>query len=317
MSVVHQDPPVVCLYGYSGNGKSTAVLRAFPNAGIVAPKGGVKPASFLGLELDADQIYRDVRLFDDIIQVAVPRAVAQGRDALIIDDLTYLADESAAAYRQHFGDEKDYMKPWRIFTERMQMLRSVSREAGIAVAFDAHLMPPSQDKRGNLLKGGPALPGEVAAQKFPVMCDLVARVVHDISASGIDPVTGDDYWPYLMEVEPNDPSYVMKDRDGLLRGKYLMNPGEALRMSGYNISRPRGMEWQEGVVAKVSGAIAQGETKGDIFADVNGWMLSNHLGQVDPPRALGIMRSVWFDIDSRVLLTRQRNKALTKFGIAQ
>ena len=87
---VEQVPVFAISYGESGLGKSTDMAATFPNGLFVCRPGGMQCAeSFLGLRVR--EIH--VRTLEEVINL-IPLAKTHGHDAIIVDDLSLLAEST-------------------------------------------------------------------------------------------------------------------------------------------------------------------------------------------------------------------------------
>ncbi len=308
-----KDPPLVGLYGDSGSGKTTSLLFAWPRAEWVVPKGGIKPASFVGYR--PPTIYDNIHFIDDIIPII--DKVKTG--ALVIDDFSYLVANTADLYAEKYrigpsGKANKFYR-WEMLGKVLRLLRFSAREAGIAVGVDAHPAPPGTDIKGNFQKGSMKVPGQ-ARQDLPVVFDIIGRAIHDSTAGGFDPATGLKNWPYLLLVDPDDPSWYTKDRDSIIKGRLPLNVGEVLRAAGYSVPRAPGMEWQDEVVEAVATALLSGADRGAIFKEGNAIMREKYLKGQPLPRQLAMMRWTWYDALARTKIREQRLVEMRAFGLA-
>ena len=79
------------------------------------------------------------------------------------------------------------------------------------------------------------------------MADLVVRVIYDDDALG---------WPYLYQSGP-DPDYITGDRLAITPEKFPLNLREVLLLAGYDLPRPKELEFMESHVDGISKIIAE------------------------------------------------------------
>ena len=84
------------------------------------------------------------------------------------------------------------------------------------------------------------MPGQLPEQ-FSAFADIVAKVEFEATAAP---------WKYLLRTGPSA-EYSSGDRLAIFPDPAPMNLAEALRLAGYKIPRPKGLEWQENVVSKL------------------------------------------------------------------
>ena len=238
-------PAFVCAYGPSGYGKTTDTGYSFPNALFLAAPGALKPIPAL---CGYDPAQMPVETIDEATQ-AIQAAKAQGGyDAVIVDDFSFLAEQTMAAYEKRYSG-------FRLFgalRESVLGFRNAARFAGLHVVVTCWQKPPRMRDDGMRIRGGPDLTGKLPEQ-LPAMCDLVLRADQDPQRKP---------WPGIYRVSSGG-DYVGKDRDNGTPSPAPMNLGEILRHNGYAVSRLSSLGWQEGAVEAIASALVPQDPKGD------------------------------------------------------
>ena len=229
------------IYGPSGVGKTLSCLRAFPEGHFIGPEGSTLSASYLGLEQVNHTVPRNI----DSICVALEPKRLKGRRAVIIEDLSLLADAELDRCKQR---EKGW-GAFDLFNAQIYKLRDASRKASAVcpVVWSMHQQNPktvTNKETGNSkpLPGCPLIPGWQLPEKIPAMADFVAHVVRDDSSLG---------WPYMMTTMP-DEEWVAKDRLNIGPKTFPLNLRCLLLGAGYDLPRPEGLEWLDQVVDKAA-----------------------------------------------------------------
>jgi 3-hydroxybutyryl-CoA dehydrogenase len=173
---------------------------------------------------------------EDIEQATalVRKAAKDGRyDAIIVDDLSFLAEQTFAKTEKKASG----FRLWGLLRDIVLDFRDACRlEAKCHVIVNCWEQVPTQKQDGTKVRGGPLLSGKLPEQ-LPAMCDKVYRAAHDPNRKP---------WPSIYRCFL-DPNYVMKDRDGIV-DPAPMNLSEILRDGGYVVRRHPSLEWQEAIV---------------------------------------------------------------------
>ena len=223
------------IYGPSKTGKSTATGAAGASGLFLAQPGGLLPVSrFLGL---SGIEYLSPK---GIIETAALITSNAGKHpTIVVDDLSILTEVTLATLEKtHTGWDM-----WRELRSQILFLRDSARLAtskGTHVIFNCHESPPKTTS-GKYVRGGPKLPGQLPEQ-FSAFADVVARVQYDATAAP---------WKYVLRTGP-DAEYICGDRLDIFPDPAPMNLSEAMRCAGYDLPRPKGLEWQESVVEQLS-----------------------------------------------------------------
>ena len=219
------------MYGRAKVGKTLALVRAFPDALFVAPKGALTCAKWLDWEPRVLELPRS-KGFKSVTE-AIKRA-GNKFPAVVVDDLSLIADvelEQCKKTTQGFA-------AFDLFNKRMYDLRDAARDADCHVFFVCHEQAPREVKKDNhnrYIPGAPLIPGWQAPEKLPAMVDFCARVVYDDSASG---------WPYHYATGP-DENYIQGDRLAVLPDLFPMNLREAMLGAGLDVPRPESLAWMD------------------------------------------------------------------------
>ena len=230
-------------YGPPKVGKTLAFIRAFPTALFISLPGAMSCASWLGIKVK-HVVLKDI---DQIID-AVKRAGKSKANysAIILDDASIQFDAE-------FDRIKKKDSSWsgnRKFNEKIIELRDICRESPKTVWWNMHEQAPREakaaDKKlGKIIPGTVQCPGWQLPEKLPAMVDFVARVTYDDDAMG---------WPYVYQTAP-DEGYITGDRLNISPGLFPLNIGELLRSDGYEVARPKGLEWMEKTVETLAGKL--------------------------------------------------------------
>ena len=123
------------VYGQSGLGKSTDMAATFPNALFVARPGGMQSAqSFLGIGVAEAH----VRTLEEVINL-IGYAKQRGHDAIVVDDLSLLAESTERdldATMATEGNRNKFAK-YNVLNGLAASLREQGRFAGIHFACNA------------------------------------------------------------------------------------------------------------------------------------------------------------------------------------
>jgi hypothetical protein len=237
------DPAVVAIYGPSGIGKTTDLLYSFPRGFFIAPPGAIKPAhNVVGFVPDSDTTCTTIEQ-----ATAKLKTLASKRgqyDAVIVDDLSILAEQTVASLEA--GGKLEGLKLWGKVRETLLDFRNTARHLGLHVILTAHESTP-RTAQGAFLRGGPKLPGRMP-EDLPTTCDSVLRAAYEPNKRG---------WHAVFRCTVDDPSWVTKDRHGIVGDKGPMNTGEFLRAAGYTIRRAPGLEWMEELVETLAQALLE------------------------------------------------------------
>ena len=230
-------PAFVCVYGRSGIGKTTDTGYSFPGGLFLAAPGALKPLPAL---CGYEPAQMPVETIDDATR-AISAAAKQGDyDAIIVDDFSFLAEQTMAAYEKRYTG-------FRLFgalRDSVLSFRNAARYAGFHVVTTCWEKAPKLRDDGTRLRGGPALTGRLPEQ-LPAMCDLVLRADYDVKHKP---------WPGIYRVN-GGADYVGKDRDAGTPDPAPMNLGEILRHNGYAVRRLAGLDWQEPMVEQIAQAL--------------------------------------------------------------
>jgi len=235
----------ITVYGPSKVGKSTVTGAAGATGIFLAQGGGLLPLSnFLGLE--GLEVYSpaDVGEASKLVEKFAGKV-----PSIVVDDFSILVEQTVNKLekKHSFGDM------WRQLRHFVLGMRDAARNAtalGTHVIFSCHESPP-RTSSGKFVRGGPSLPGQLPEQ-FSAFSDVVARVVYDETAAP---------WKFVFKTT-SDSQYIGGDRLSIFPNPSPMNLAEGLRAAGYDIPRPKGMEWQEAVAEKLSETLLEANGAG-------------------------------------------------------
>lgn len=257
-------PPFVVIYGESGVGKTTEAIAAFPNGLFLAQPGALKPAwHVLGIPLhpvsngETRGRYIHVRYLESVQKVLdhLARVDVEVRpSAVVLDDISLLAANTLRRMKPRYPEKgRGVFRLWADFRAIVETCADHARHLGIALVANAHVRPPSTDDKGVYYKGGPMFPSKTLTKDIPHVADTVLRAALD---------AGRTPWPAVYVAEPSA-EWFQKERHGFA-GLLPANLGELLRAAGYNLPRPKGMEWQESVAEAVAEAVLNGKAASDV-----------------------------------------------------
>jgi len=288
----HQ-PPLVCIYGPPGIGKTTDTGYSFPQARFYAERNALASIrSVCGYEPDERPMPKDITFLTQDIRNIKPGEVHQ----VVVDDFSHLAEKTVDSFKAKFSG----FVLWGKVREALLEFRTVARNANCLVVlntWEALPQPKSEDRDAK--KGGPSLPGRMR-QEFPAMCDLVLR-------GGINAMRKPWGGVYLCDLKPD---WVMKDRfDVATRIHPIpMNLAELLRATGFDMPRHPQLEWQEGVVEAVAAEL-QGAAAHQVPQLANQWFADLRDRGVPP----AVCRWTIRDALDRSVIRRALHQAESKF----
>lgn len=221
----------VMIYGPNKAGKSLAALLVCAR-GLVVTEGDAPDAARTLFGVDGWQQATANAVSD---MTALVNKHAGKVPAVLCDDLSIVTQRT---FRD--GD-------WGRLDDEFLALDSAVMKAndqGTHVIFTCHEQPPRMSS-GKYVRGGPALPGQLP-ERFTARSSIVFRVCYDETA---------EPWRYVFKTGPQ-PDYISGTRvAGIWPDPSPMNLAEGLRLAGYEIPRPTGLEWMEPVVGKLADAI--------------------------------------------------------------
>ena len=228
------------MYGPSKVGKSTCTGAAGATGLFIAQGGGLLPLkNFLGLDGIKVKAAQDVDSASKLV-----RSEAGKHPSIVVDDFSILVEQTVATLEK----KHSFGEMWRALRSQVLGMRDAARmatEKGTHVIFNCHESPP-RTSSGKYVRGGPALPGQLPEQ-FSAFSDVVARVVYDETAAP---------WKFVLNTI-SDPQYIGGDRLAIFPPSSPMNLAEALRAAGYEIPRPKEMEWMEKVVSSLFASVLE------------------------------------------------------------
>ena len=228
------------IYGPSKTGKSTATAAAGAGGMFLAQPGGLLPmTTYLGLK---DVEYTEPKSIEDAANLV--QANGGKHRTIVVDDFSLLVEQTI----QDLEKKHTFGEMWRALRHQVLGMRDAARGAtskGTHVIFNCHQSPPKTSS-GKYVRGGPQLPGQLPEQ-FSAFADVVSRVKYDATAAP---------WKYVLRTGP-DAEHISGDRLDIFPDPAPMNLGEALRCAGYDLPRPKGLEWMEKVVDQLSGKVLE------------------------------------------------------------
>jgi len=240
-------PLVIMTYGPSGSGKTTDVLYSFSNGLFIASRGALLPAEhvcgYKPAELDCATIQDATRTLRELASKDAKY------DAVIVDDFSYLAEKTFSQIEQKYKRSSNGFAKFGELSKVALEFRNVARDMNCHVVLNCWEKPPG-NRNGQAVKGGPMLTGKLT-QAIPSLCDVVYRC-------GFEPMRKP--WAGIYKCDAKTSPYIMKDRThiGTELEKFPMNLAEILRAAGYDISRLKGLEWQEEIVESIAQQMVEG-----------------------------------------------------------
>ena len=244
-------PPFVLVYGPSGVGKTTDSLLSFPAGLFAAAPGALDSAESVGGFRPNGSVH-EVRTIEDAIQlieIEAKKPPAKRARSLVVDDFSFLAQESESHWRKRLSGYKMWEKLRSLGLE----FRTSARYAGMAVILNCWEQAPKRRDDGTAIRGGPMVPGRLPEQ-LPAMANMVLR-------AGTDNLRKPWSGVYRCRLQSD---YVMKDRYDVAtlgNGCVPMNLRELLRRVGFTY--PRLWEWQEPVVTEIADKLGELDAQHD------------------------------------------------------
>jgi len=230
--------PVIMTYGATGSGKSTDCGYSFPNALFLAVPNALRSIkSICGYEPASV----DVRTIEDATNL-IKQAKSKGFDSIVVDDFSYLAENTFAGLDRI----RDTRQRWGKVRDVVIDFRDVARYAGMTIVLNCWEKAPSTKSDGTFVRGGAMLSGKLPEQ-LAGLFDMVLRC-------GREPQRKP--WAGVYHCQHSS-QYIMKDRYGVACNvnPCPMNLAEILREAkrrdqdlAFEVSRLKGLEWQEEVV---------------------------------------------------------------------
>lgn len=239
---------MVLTYGPSGVGKTSDMIAAFPRAEFIAFPRSVRAAHNLwGYEIPEPDITpaRNIREALTLVEKSLEK---KKKRAIVIDDLSPMADYSVDAYRNGTDghSKKTGYDIFQAVTSDLLHLRKLAETANAHIVMNAHVGPPHMNSLNNRwVRGGPRLPGQLP-ELIITAFDMILRVEADA-----DRTVG---WPNSYKCPRTETDYVYKDRHAVanLLEKTPPNLRELLVASGYTLDRPPGLEWMDQAVENMA-----------------------------------------------------------------
>lgn len=299
-----RDPAFAIAYGPSKYGKTTDALYSFPNAYFMAQPGALKPSvNVVGFEVPDANVGNPQDIAE--ARAMIPALVKRGFRATVMDDFTFLAEQTMSKLEQTYTG----FKLWGKLRDEILALRHDARHAQMHVVLNCHETPP-RVYNGGAQRGGPKLPGRLP-EELPAACDLVVRAT--LPGGGLG---GGDIgligWKTVYRCAPSDAGYISGDRHGVTPETSPMNLGEILRAAGYVIDRAPGLEWMEKAVTMLAQEFATRGPANDAAMMKIGaeWLVKE--GKTNLLHVRWALRDAYH----RAVIWRARQNPLAMFGVA-
>lgn len=306
----NQVPAVVISYGPSKTGKTTDCLYSFPDAVFIALRAALKPSEdVVGVQIPDNHVLNLSTVTAATAEIRKLTArKGQKPSAVVVDDFSLLCESTMSVLER----TKSGYKLWGALRDEVLEFRDACREGGMHVIVNAHENAP-RTMNGAYIRGGPRLPGRLP-EDFPASCDLVLRAVPDAMRPG---------WRMAYRCTETDPTYVTGDRHGVTPDMAPMNLAEILRVAGYQLPRPPGMEWMEEVVVGAASALfdrpAPAEENAILIAVTQHVIdrLRPSAGYDEKARRRALLAARWIirDARDRAVLRRAQLNPLAGYGI--
>jgi hypothetical protein len=277
------------------------MLRAFPDATYLAPNDGcVLPATWLD--------------WTPKVAIIPPAAgllgLAQAIHKVGNRDRVVVVDDFSVMVRARFRELKKMSNTvWhatdQLALEVLDHVLPAAKNASAHVFMTAHEQAPREIKKENqatvrYIKGCPMLAGWQLPDEFPGLVDFIARVVDTRETSG---------WPYAYQTGP-DPEYVTGDRLSIAPPQFPMNLRELMLAAGYDLPRPKVLDWMDPVIEKLSDVLVAAEENDDDKEEVLNKVLPKLLDKTKNERHI---RWVIADSFDRAVLKQHQKTLLSKF----
>lgn len=250
----HNELPVIGIYGDMSSGKDFDAWTALAGrCFVVGPPGGIsKPAVASGYGLDP-KLFGGARTIEAATQRirATVQAFPRRFLGVIVTDVSVLSAGTFNALRPQIPKNKNFE-----FWERFGMIHTefveVIRWCGLLGIMSGHVKVGGVNKiDGRFYKGGLKTPGRETTKILTHSLDMALRC-------GSDP---DRYGPWkgVYYARNNHPDWHQKDRHHSPGFEVIpQNVAELLRLAGYRLPRPPGLEWQEQWVEGIAQKVVAG-----------------------------------------------------------
>lgn len=248
-------PQIAVVYGQMKLGKSTDVLRAFPQAKVFAPS----EQSILPVIQAAGGFTPNVEAvvnFDEVLKFARAHQDDDKLSAIILDDIALIGAETA---RQR-GALGGGWSIWGKLGYEIQEFFMLARFAPWHLVITSHEVGPGEYDATQVV-GGPKMPSRSMGEEIGKNASVVLRLAR---LSGGDLSDQDPphtkQWPVVYVCSKTDmgAQFATGDRNGIALAKNPLNYREMFHSAGINF--PRAFDWQEDAVEKISQANAKGLT---------------------------------------------------------
>ena len=253
------------IYAAPKKGKTLGMIKSFPNDALyIGPVGGTSCAEYIGYEPETWVVSPDTRVAK-LVEV-INRASASGKfKAIIVDDFSLIAD-SELHHIQSVPKNAGF-KAFDVLNKTMYKLRDAARNAKCHVFLLMHETAPREVSRDNhvvFIPGHPSITGWKLPEKIPAMADFVVRIKHDPYALS--------QWPYVYQ-SATTPEFITGSRFAMMPDYSPTNIREVMLATGYDLPRPKGMEWMDELADTVADSLT--EYGGKDKRAVKKWLVKN------------------------------------------
>lgn len=238
------------IYGQPKFGKTRAAIAGLPSSLFLYTFDGMATAKWLGLDIKgkakAIPTKPDRSPLDEL--VANVEKYGSKVPSIVIDDFTFMCSREISWLKKH---RVTGFAVYMTLAEKAMDLMVAIDEAPCHCAITLHEIPAKEkmiseeEKVTVVLPGGPAIPGDLFRSSFPGIPSFVTRIVDDEDFPGP--------WKKVFVVNPEDPLYPTGNRILDISSTRLPpNLGEIMRISGYDVPRPKELEWMEEATEQLS-----------------------------------------------------------------
>ena len=245
-------PLIVGIYGPPGSGKTSELVRTWPEGLFYANKADLRSALNVCGYMPLDSHIRhgawNLQTLIDSLKVEFPgNKNPKGYPAILLDEFNSMLLRFYATL-----PNKDDRQKYKVLNDRLMAFFDQLRllnDAGVTIAWSAHLQRADWSKTTEGQKiamekeGGPDTPGKTM--------ETLAKRSDELLRLDIDPARqGEHQWAYFAGRFGSGNTYHSKTRLGIVDATGTApNLAEILRASGFDTKRPKQYhDWMERVV---------------------------------------------------------------------
>lgn len=240
-----QEGKFLAVYGPPGSGKSLSCIRSLP-ASVVFCEIGAQP-EWLGYLPKQDN--RDLTCDEllGLLRTASKSKKMGAGDSIIIEDINYIWKREIAGKSgwDRFSKLEDKVMGRDGIVDTIKVLNA----KGVHVLITSHQQAPKTTNTGKPLPGSLKFPGWVLPETFPGRLDVCAHMEFEEGRTGSWPwwyrLSGTDEWITKCRLNADIPAIVPP------------NLGAILRLAGYPVKMPKGLEWMDEARSTVLAALLE------------------------------------------------------------